>query len=146
MPTLQQPIENPIVRLTTLLRAVCDETRLRLLLLLAEGERDVGTLCAAIALPQPTVSHHLALLLMQQLVAVRREGKRRLYSLDESVASTRGEVLDLRIEGALLRIFLSQRDVASLEKPLEDEGGVVAADQRISLPLASVSPPVRDIA
>jgi DNA-binding transcriptional ArsR family regulator len=116
--TLQQSTETSVARLTALLRVVGDETRLRLLLVLAKGERDVSGLCAALALPQPSVSHHLALLLVQQVVAVRRLGKRRLYSLDESVARTRGDVLDLGTEGALLRIFLSSADAG---QPVRDD-------------------------
>ena len=106
MSTLPQIADNPIARLTTLIRLVCDDTRLRLLLLLAEGERDVSGLCAAMALPQPTVSHHLGLLLMQRVVAVRRDGRRRFYALDERVASGHGDALDLRTEEATVRIVL----------------------------------------
>jgi DNA-binding transcriptional ArsR family regulator len=126
MSTVRQSTDNPTTPLAALLRILCDETRLRLLLLLAEGERDVSGLCAATALPQPTVSHHLALLLVQQVVAVRRHGKRRFYSLDESVASTGDDALCLRAEGALLRIFLSPRDAAALEQAVRHEGGAAS--------------------
>ena len=137
MSTLPQIADDPIARLTMLMRAVCDDTRLRLLLLLAEGERDVSSLCAAMALPQPTVSHHLALLLMQQVIAVRRAGRRRFYSLDERVARGRGDALDLRTEEAAVRIVLSPSGgVAAMPGTWADGATAVAAtaDELMLLP------------
>ena len=127
MSTLPQIADNPIARLTTLIRLVCDDTRLRLLLLLAEGERDVSGLCAAMALPQPTFSHHLGLLLMQQVVAVRRDGRRRFYALDERVASGQGDALDLRTEEATVRIVLSSDPAVALGAGAKPGGAMDAA-------------------
>jgi len=63
----------------TALRMLADPTRLRLLWLLRDGERDVGTLAAAVGAARPAVSQHLAKLLLAGLVASRREGRRVLY-------------------------------------------------------------------
>ena len=91
--------------LPDLLGLLSDPTRLRLLLLLAQGERNVSSLCAAVMLPQPTVSHHLALLRVQGVASVRRDGKHRLYSLDDSRATARDGMLHLSITGgATVRI------------------------------------------
>ena len=61
---------------------MADETRLRLLLALAEkGELPVKALCADLVLAQSTVSHHLALLRLGGLVAFRRQGQSSVYSL-----------------------------------------------------------------
>ncbi len=65
-----------------LLRALADESRLRILGLLAVSERSVEELAAELSLRLPTVSHHLAKLRAVGLVAVRPEGNSRIYSLD----------------------------------------------------------------
>src|SRR5581483_10741825 len=47
-----------------LLSLLADKTRLRILRILAQGERPVVSLTSELRLPQPTVSHHLAWLRM----------------------------------------------------------------------------------
>ena len=60
-----------------------DPTRLRILQLLErDGELNVQALCAALGLPQPTVSHHLGLLRRAGVLRSRRDGKRIYYALD----------------------------------------------------------------
>lgn len=59
-----------------------NESRLRLVGLLANGERSVGDLAAALELTEPTVSHHLAQMKKLGLVDVRAEGTVRFYRLD----------------------------------------------------------------
>jgi DNA-binding transcriptional ArsR family regulator len=54
-------------------RALGDPTRLRVLELLGDGERSVGELGAALGLPQPKVSNHLACLRWCGFVTTRRE-------------------------------------------------------------------------
>jgi DNA-binding transcriptional ArsR family regulator len=49
-------------------------------MLLADGERNVTNLCEALKLPQPTVSHHLGLLRMSNIIGNRRDGKQVFYS------------------------------------------------------------------
>ena len=66
-----------------LLKHVSEPTRLRIILLLAEGERHVGALSEAVDQNQPTVSHHLTLLRHGGIVARRREGKNNIYGLTE---------------------------------------------------------------
>jgi DNA-binding transcriptional ArsR family regulator len=64
------------------LAALADGTRLRIVELLAEGERDVSELHAHFAISQPAVSRHLRVLREHGLVRSRPDGKRRVYSLD----------------------------------------------------------------
>jgi DNA-binding transcriptional ArsR family regulator len=67
-------------------RALGDPTRLRVLELLADGERSVGELVAALGLPQPKVSNHLACLRWCGFVSTRREHRTIHYRLaDERV-------------------------------------------------------------
>ena len=74
-----------ILQASELFRLLSDKTRLSLLLLLAEGEHNVGQLCAKLQLPQPTVSHHLALMRMSGLLSKRRHGKQMIYRVNKPV-------------------------------------------------------------
>jgi len=59
-----------------LFKALADATRLRILLLIqAEGELCVCEIVAALALPQPMVSRHLAQLRSLGVLADRRQGQ-----------------------------------------------------------------------
>ncbi|HYF92698.1 MAG TPA: metalloregulator ArsR/SmtB family transcription factor [Symbiobacteriaceae bacterium] len=64
-------------------QALADVTRLKLIGLLAQGERSVDELVAALDVRQPTVSHHLSKLKALGLVKLRKEGQIHVYSLDE---------------------------------------------------------------
>lgn len=57
-----------------LFRALSDETRLRILNLLLVDELCVCDIVAALEVPQPTASRHLAYLRRLGLVTVRKEG------------------------------------------------------------------------
>ncbi len=65
-----------------LFKLLSDKTRLGILLHLMEEEHSVGALCVKLDLPQPTVSHHLALMRMSRLLQKRRKGKQMLYSIN----------------------------------------------------------------
>src|SRR5213596_2638434 len=60
--------DQDLEQLTSLFRLLSDKTRLNILLLLSKGERNVTSLCDELRLPQPTVSHHLGLLRMSNLI------------------------------------------------------------------------------
>jgi len=62
-------------------RAFSDRNRLRILYLLREGEVCVGDLVAALQVPQPRVSRHLAYLRKAGLVLARKEKQWNFYSL-----------------------------------------------------------------
>ena len=71
-------------RASILLKHVSDPTRLQVILILSEGERHVGALCAQLSQSQPAVSHHLALLRHGRLIEPRRSGKHNFYGLTEA--------------------------------------------------------------
>jgi DNA-binding transcriptional ArsR family regulator len=74
-----------IRRVAGLLKQVSDPTRLQVLLLLSEKERNVTELCAELGTQsQPAVSHHLALLRHGRLIEPRRAGKHNYYALTEA--------------------------------------------------------------
>lgn len=64
-------------------KALSDETRLRILSLLGQGELCVCDLMAILELPQSTVSRHLATLRNAELVVDRRQGVWMYYRLAE---------------------------------------------------------------
>ncbi|QDV34511.1 ArsR/SmtB family transcription factor [Tautonia plasticadhaerens] len=67
-----------------LLKQVSDPTRLQVLMLLTEKERNVSELCADLgSTSQPAVSHHLALLRHGRLIEPRRMGKHNYYYLTD---------------------------------------------------------------
>lgn len=78
-----KPLPENVVRdLTQNFKLLSDETRLRILLHLAQhGELHVSDLCLRLKQSQPAVSHHLGLLRIATLIESRREGKHIYYSL-----------------------------------------------------------------
>ena len=60
-----------------------DTTRIRILQVLLEGEKNVGELADALEMTQSAISHQLRVLRQNDLVKYRREGKTVFYSLDD---------------------------------------------------------------
>lgn len=74
--------EEVVADLAAVFRLLSDETRLRILIYLAQhGELHVRALCDRLEQSQPAVSHHLALLREAELIEPRREGKHNFYRL-----------------------------------------------------------------
>jgi DNA-binding transcriptional ArsR family regulator len=84
--------------LVGLFRLLSDKTRLNILLLLSKGERNVTSLCEELRLPQPTVSHHLGLLRMSNLIGNRRNGKQVFYGLNGQVEPAAERGLQIEVE------------------------------------------------
>jgi DNA-binding transcriptional ArsR family regulator len=99
-PKMDQDLE-PLVGV---FRLLSDKTRLNILFLLAVGERNVSGLCEELALPQPTVSHHLGLLRMQNLITNRRHGKQVFYGLNGHVHASGGDGLSIDLDRFSLRV------------------------------------------
>jgi hypothetical protein len=77
-----------ISRALEYLKAVADETRLRLLGLLSTEERSVGELAEILGLKEPTISHHLGRLSDVGLVQMRSHGTVHLYRVQMDVLRT----------------------------------------------------------
>ena len=76
---------SEIRRVAELLKQVSDPTRLQVLMLLSERERNVTELCTDLGTQsQPAVSHHLALLRHGRLIEPRRAGKHNFYGLTDA--------------------------------------------------------------
>ena len=96
-------------------KAMADESCLRIIGLLAQGERSVQQLAQALELREPTVSHHLAVLKAQGLVTVRgrRRGRR---------CGTAEHALDRAALGGLLRAAFCGAQCA-IDKQRHRRGG-----------------------
>lgn len=65
-----------------MLKAIADETRLRILGLLAEKDLSGKNLADALTLTAPTISHHMRRLINAGVVTEKREAQRHVYSLN----------------------------------------------------------------
>ncbi len=82
---VQQRPSSEIRQAADLLKQVSDPTRLQVLMLLTEKERNVSELCSDLGTQsQPAVSHHLALLRHGRLIEPRRSGKHNFYYLTDA--------------------------------------------------------------
>jgi hypothetical protein len=87
-------------------KAMADESRLRMIGLLAAAEHSVQDLAALLALKEPTVSHHLAVLKQLDMVKMRADGNFRRYRLDHEVLRKIG------------RTVFSRDHIARLARPV----------------------------
>lgn len=72
-----------VAGLSEIFRLLGDETRIKILYLLAHRELCVCDLASLLDMSLPAVSHHLRLLKALRLVKYRRDGKMVYYSLDD---------------------------------------------------------------
>jgi ArsR family transcriptional regulator len=63
-------------------KALADDTRQQILVMLLDGEKCVGDIVAAFNMSQPTISHHLGVLKQFNLVTSRKEGKLVFYDIN----------------------------------------------------------------
>ena len=83
--------------LARVFHGLSDPTRMRIVQLLLDGEKNVGALVAALAMPQGRISSHLMCLRWCGFVATRRDGRYVYYRISDT------RVIDLvRIAQALL--------------------------------------------
>jgi DNA-binding transcriptional ArsR family regulator len=97
----KQADDMTLRRLEGIFSGLADNTRLRILQLLAREELCGCEVMAALDLTQPTASHHLGILERSGLVASRREGKWVFYKVADAkveILLTKGSQL---IEGSL---------------------------------------------
>jgi len=99
--------------LLSFFKVLGNESRLRIIGVLAQGETSVSDLATLVGLKEPTVSHHLAKLLQVGLVRRRVDGTTHLYSLD----SGRLEELSKRVSTAGgMRALSSDVDESTYER------------------------------
>ncbi len=95
------------------LSALADTTRSRLLLLLDRHELTVSELCAAMQLPQSTVSRHLKALADAGWVTSRAEGTSNLYSMTRRSGARADAAGRDELDGAARRLWQIVREQVS---------------------------------
>lgn len=74
---------SELEQVVQLFKVLSDRNRLKILLFLQTGEKNVTTIAQEMDMEQSAVSHQLRLLRDKHIVKTRREGKAILYSLDD---------------------------------------------------------------
>jgi len=98
-----------------LFKAFSDETRLRILNLLAQRAHCVCEFQSILRVPQPRISRHLAYLRRSGLVDVSKYGKWATYSLAKPRNNVHGALVHC-IKGSFSDIEFLQRDSARARK------------------------------
>jgi ArsR family transcriptional regulator len=106
---------TPLVSLETVLKALGDRTRLRILGLLLQGEICVCDIHETLRIPQPKASRHLAALRKAGLVETRRQGLWVQYRLAELSDPRLAAVADA-VRQTLAQLDAVQRDTARLQE------------------------------
>ena len=82
--TMTAKTQDQIADLAEVFHLMGDPSRLRVLLLVLEGDRPVGAIAEATGFSASLVSHHLRLLRGGRLVRAERHGKQVIYSVDDA--------------------------------------------------------------
>lgn len=82
--TTTEPPPEDVEQVSELFKALSDPIRARLVLLLTGGAQHVHQLVDRLALPQSTVSRHLAILRNARVVRAERQGTSMLYRLADA--------------------------------------------------------------
>ena len=97
--------DQDIEQLTLLFSMLSDPTRLRILMLLAKGERNVISLVEELKLPHAQVNKRLCLLRRSKVLKHRRQGRQVLYSLPGQGASGKDCILEFGAPHLFVRIL-----------------------------------------
>jgi DNA-binding transcriptional ArsR family regulator len=82
-PFLNELTEDTAGQLSSLFDALSDPTRLRIIVALIDGEKNVGDLVTIIGLSKSAVSHQLRILRDKHLVRSRKQGQKVYVALDD---------------------------------------------------------------
>jgi ArsR family transcriptional regulator len=110
-----KPATPAIVQLESVLKALADKTRLRILALLGNNEVCVCHIHDSLGLPQPTVSRHLAYLRRSGLIDARRDGVWMHYRLARSLDSPVQTVVTAVVD-AVTRVPTTAEDRRQFER------------------------------
>ena len=80
-------------RIALVFKAFCDKNRIRILKLLASGEKCACRLLEELDISQPTLSHHMKILCDSGVVVGRKEGKWMHYSISPEGSQTAADYL-----------------------------------------------------
>ena len=88
-------MENKYQSHAKVFKAFCDENRLMILEMLQSGEKCACVLLEKLDITQPTLSHHMKILVESGIVSPRKEGKWTHYSFSPNGVKAAKELLDL---------------------------------------------------
>ena len=95
-------IKNRYLDNARVFKAFCDENRLIVLEMLQSGEKCACVLLEKLNITQPTLSHHMKILVDSGIVSSRKEGKWTYYSISaagsENAAKLLGELTTVTID------------------------------------------------
>ena len=91
--------QSELIRFERLFQALCDQTRLRLLSLMADGPVSVGFLADKLGESQPKTSRHLAYLRTAGLVYTARDGKWIYYGIETQSDPAVQDILSVTLQG-----------------------------------------------
>lgn len=104
------------------LSAAAEPTRRRILQLLASGPRTVSDLAASFTVTRSAISQHLGVLVEVGLVVNRKEGRKRIYSVEPAgMAQLRSEI-DRFWTNELDLLVVDATALASRRVPTDPEG------------------------
>jgi DNA-binding transcriptional ArsR family regulator len=104
------------------LRALSAGTRRHILALIWHDERTASDIAAEFAMSRPAVSQHLKVLLESDLILLRREGTRRLYSVNRpALAKLQAELASFWDDG-LMRLKQAAERAEKLKAPKPRSG------------------------
>ena len=80
--------EEELIDLAELFRVFGDSTRIKILYILFQGEKNVTEICTELEMNQSAISHQLKILKTSKLIKARRAGKAMYYSLADDHVKT----------------------------------------------------------
>lgn len=78
----------------TVFKALCDESRLRIIDLIKDGETCSCVLLDDLTISQSTLSHHMKILSESGIVTCRKDGKYTMYSLSADIIKESINILE----------------------------------------------------
>lgn len=118
-------------KLLQFFKVLGNESRLKILGLLANEERTVGELAALLDVKEPTVSHHLAMMKGLGLVDVQAVGNERIYRLENKFLETMSK--DIFSQNSLATLVDDQAENTWEQKVLKtfvENGRITAIPSR----------------
>jgi DNA-binding transcriptional ArsR family regulator len=114
-------------------KALADESRLKIVGILANQECSVEELAVLLQLKEPTVSHHLARLKELNLVTMRPEGNNRFYQLDnEALQAISKEIFTpAKIASLIESVDIEAWESKVLQNYLETDTDSIKGAQRL---------------
>lgn len=87
-------MDTDYLSIVKVFKAFCDENRIKVLEILKNGEKCACTLLEELEISQPTLSHHMKILIDSGIVESRKDGKWTYYGLSVTGYKTAESLLN----------------------------------------------------